>query len=64
MRTFFTIVIGLLMLATFGVLLAGMLGMARGGDDPARSNRLMRYRVLLQGAALALFAIMMALMRG
>ena len=64
MKTFFSILIGLLMLATFGMLVAGVLGMARGGEDPARSNRLMRYRVILQGAALALFVLMMALMRG
>ena len=64
MKTFFTILIGLLMLATLGMLLYGMLGMARGGDDPARSNRLMRYRVLLQGAAVALFVATMLLMRG
>ena len=49
MKTFFTVVIGLLMLATFGMLMAGMIGMARGEEDRTRSNRLMRYRVLLQG---------------
>ncbi len=64
MKTFFTVVIGLLMLATFGMLMAGMIGMARGEEDRTRSNRLMRYRVLLQGAAVALFVLMMALMRG
>ena len=64
MKIIFTVVIGLLMVATFGVLLAGMLGMVRGEEDGARSNRLMRYRVLLQGAAVALFVLMMALTRG
>jgi len=63
MRGFFTVVIALLMLGTLGVLLAGMVGMVRGGGDPARSNRLMRWRVMLQGAALLLFAIMMSLLR-
>ena len=52
----------LLMLATVGVLLAGVVGLARGGGDPMRSNRLMRWRVLLQGAALLLFMIMMGLL--
>jgi hypothetical protein len=63
MRGFFMVVIALLMLGTLGVLLAGMVGMVRGGGDPARSNRLMRWRVMLQGAALLLFAIMMSLLR-
>jgi hypothetical protein len=63
MRVVFTIVIGLLMLGTLGVLIVGMVGMVRGGGDPARSNRLMRWRVLLQGAALLLLAIMMSLLR-
>lgn len=52
--------VALLMLATLGVLLIGVAGLARGGSDPARSNRLMRWRVMLQAAALLLFALMMA----
>jgi hypothetical protein len=63
MRVFGTIVIGILLLATLGVLVAGMVGMVRGGQDPARSNRLMRWRVILQGAALLLMALMMSLLR-
>lgn len=63
MHAFFTVVIGLLMLGTLGVLIAGMVGMVRGGGDPTRSNRLMRWRVILQGAALLLFAVMMSLLR-
>jgi len=63
MRTFASIVIGLLMLAILGVLFAGMIGMARGMDG-ATSNRLMRYRVLLQGAALLLLIFFMSLLRG
>jgi len=50
------------MLATLGVLVAGMVGMVRGGD-PRRSNKLMQLRVLLQGAALLLFIILMSLLR-
>jgi Hypoxia induced protein conserved region len=62
MHTFLTVLLGILMLATLGVLLAGMLGMVREGD-PRRSNKLMQYRVLLQGAAILLFVILMTLVR-
>jgi hypothetical protein len=62
MRGFLTIVIGLLMLGTLGVLLAGLVGMAREGD-PRRSNKLMQWRVLLQGATILLFVILMSLLR-
>lgn len=57
------ILTGIAMLGVLGVLFAGMIGMVRG-DDPMRSNRLMRYRVLAQGAALALFALLMLFWRG
>jgi hypothetical protein len=63
MHAVFAVLIGLLMLGTLGVLIAGMVGMVRGGGDPARSNRLMRWRVILQGAAILLFAILMSLLR-
>lgn len=52
----------ILMLGTLGVLVAGTVGMVRDGD-PRRSNRLMQWRVVLQGAVLLLFAIMMSLLR-
>lgn len=51
------------MLATVGVLIAGMVGLVRGGGDPRKSNQLMRWRVILQAAALLLFALLMSLMR-
>ncbi len=63
MKTVLTVLLGLAMLGTLGVLLAGMIGLVRGGDDPWRSNRLMRWRVILQGIALALFALLVTLMR-
>ncbi len=63
MKTFLTVLIALLMFATLGVLFAGLFGMVRGGGDPARSNVLMRWRVILQGAALLLFALLMTLLR-
>jgi Hypoxia induced protein conserved region len=55
--------VALLMFATLGVLFAGFFGLVRGGGDPARSNRLMRWRVILQGAALLLFALLMTLLK-
>jgi uncharacterized membrane protein len=62
MHTFASIAIGLLMFATVGVLFAGMIGMVRGNSG-ATSNKLMRYRVLLQGATLLLLVIFMSLLR-
>jgi hypothetical protein len=62
MHTFASIAIGLLMFATIAVLFAGMIGMVRGNSGAA-SNRLMRYRVLLQGATLLLLVIFMSLLR-
>ena len=62
MHTFASIAIGLLMLATVGVLFAGMIGMVRG-QSGAASNRLMRYRVLLQGATLLLLMLFMSILR-
>ncbi|HEX5326937.1 MAG TPA: twin transmembrane helix small protein [Acetobacteraceae bacterium] len=61
---FLAIPVALLMLATLGVLFAGLISLARGGENPARSNQLMRWRVILQGAALLLFILMMTLLRG
>ena len=63
MITFVAILTGLAMLGTVGVLLVGMVGMARGSDSPARSNALMRWRVMLQGLALGLFVVLMLMMR-
>jgi hypothetical protein len=62
-KTFLVICIGALMLATLGVLFAGLIGLVRGDGGAARSNQLMRWRVILQGAALALFALLMYLLR-
>ena len=63
MKTFLALCVALLMLATLGVLFAGLVGLAKGGGDPARSNQLMRWRVILQGAALLLFLLLMTLLR-
>jgi Hypoxia induced protein conserved region len=63
MHTFASIVVGLIMLAVVGVMFAGMITMARGGSG-ATSNKLMRYRVLLQGGAILVLVIFMSILRG
>ena len=63
MRTVLVILLVLAMLGTLGVLIAGMVGMVRGDGNPARSNALMRWRVILQAAALVLFVVLMSLLR-
>jgi len=64
MEFVFPILIVLAMLATLGVLFAGVIGMARRGNTAsAKSNKLMQWRVILQGIALLLFAIFMMLYR-
>jgi hypothetical protein len=63
MKTALTILVGLCMLATLGVMLAGMLGLVRSDGNAGRSNTLMRWRVVLQGVTLALFALLLLVMR-
>ena len=58
MQTILMILVAIAMLGTLGVLFAGLIGMARGVDGGV-SQKLMRYRVLLQGAALVLFGLLM-----
>ena len=64
MTTVLTVLVALAMLGTVGVLFAGMIGMVRTDHDPARSNALMRWRVVLQGAALLLFLLLLYMIRG
>jgi hypothetical protein len=52
------VLLGVTMLGVLGVLGAGMVGVVQG-NDPVRSNKLMRWRVILQGIALALFALLL-----
>ena len=63
MHGFMTVLIGIMMFATLGVLIAGFVGLLRDGD-PRRSNKLMQWRVVLQGAALILIVLLMSLLRG
>jgi hypothetical protein len=47
---------------TLAVLFAGLLTMAKGGEfDRKHSNRLMRWRIMAQAAALLMFALAMLL---
>jgi hypothetical protein len=62
MHGFLAALVVIMMLATLGVLITGMVGMMREGS-PRRSNKLMQLRVLLQGVAILLFVILMSLLR-
>ncbi len=64
MTTFVTVLVVMAMVGTVGVLFAGLFGLARGGENGRLSQGLMRWRVLLQGLALALFTVLLLLMRG
>jgi hypothetical protein len=63
MTTLLIILTGMAMLATLGTLFAGMLGIARGANNPGRSNALMRWRVMLQGLSLGLFVLLLLLLK-
>ncbi len=61
--TVLKVLIGIALVATVMALFAGVISMARGGSFDARwGNKLMRLRVVLQGAAVALLAALMAVM--
>jgi hypothetical protein len=50
------------MLAVLGVLFFGLFSMARGGPfNDRNANKLMRWRVALQGVALLIFVVFMLL---
>ena len=56
------VLVGIALVATVAVLVAGVVSMARGGSFNDRwGNKLMRLRVLVQGAAVALLAVLAAL---
>lgn len=64
MITLLTILVIAGMAATLGIMLAGMVGLTGSRADPMRSNRLMRYRVIMQGVTLLLFLLLMAVRHG
>ena len=60
MGTLMPIILAVALLAVLGVLFAGLVSMARGGEfNRKHGNRLMRWRVALQGLAIVLFALAM-----
>jgi hypothetical protein len=59
MKTILMVLLAVDMLAVVGVMLAGAVGMARKDHDPRVSNKLMRWRVTLQGVAVALVVALM-----
>jgi NADH:ubiquinone oxidoreductase subunit 6 (subunit J) len=62
MTTFVTILLLLVLAGVLGVLLTGVVTLLKGGN-PRRSNKLMQWRVIMQGLALLLLAILMLLGR-
>jgi hypothetical protein len=62
MRYVFPILVVLAMLGALGSLGFGLISMARG-DNPQRSNKLMRSRVLFQALAILFFVLFMLLFR-
>ena len=62
MHTFFFVLMILALLAVLSTLIMGIVGMFRG-QDPRRSNKLMRYRVMFQTIAILLMAVFMMLYR-
>ncbi|MGH7042807.1 MAG: twin transmembrane helix small protein [Acetobacteraceae bacterium] len=63
MRDFVAVLLVILMLGVLGVLGAGLIGVARGGGDPERSNQLMRWRVILQAAAIVAIILLLWMLR-
>lgn len=58
MNTFSTILILLACAAVLGVLVVGLIAMIKGGEfNKKYGNKMMQYRVYLQGLALALLAL-------
>lgn len=58
MSQIFFVLMLVAMLAVVASLFAGIVTMARGGESGARNgNRLMRWRVILQGVALLFFVL-------
>ena len=63
MSGLFAIFIVIAMVAALGVLIFGVIGMARGGDfNRKNANKLMRARVALQAVAVGIFAIALLLL--
>jgi hypothetical protein len=63
MRIFLMVLLFADMAAVVVVMLIGAVGMANLSRDPRTSNKLMRWRVILQGVAIALVVALMAMGR-
>jgi hypothetical protein len=63
MRTFLTILLFIDMAAVVAVMLVGAVGMANISRDPRTSNKLMRWRVILQAGAIGIVVILMSMGR-
>ncbi len=62
MESFLPFLLGIAMFATLAILVVGLVGFARNGEFYKKnSNNLMRARVIGQGIALILFALIMFL---
>ncbi len=60
MNTFLTVLLGIALLSVVGALGFGLVTLLRGGEFSRKySNEAMRWRVLLQGIALLIFAIIL-----
>jgi len=59
MKTFLMILLGIDMIAVVGVMLVGTIGIVDIKRSPQTSNRLMRWRVMLQGIAVGLVVLLM-----
>lgn len=64
MSTFLTILLVTALVGTLVVLALGVVQMARGSPDGARSNKLMQYRVVFQAAAVVIFVSMLLVLKG
>jgi len=54
MNTAFVAMIGIAAFATLAVVVIGMINMSRKDHDPRTSNKLMRWRIILQAFAILL----------
>ena len=62
MSTVFNVLLAVALAATLAVLLTGVYGMARGGEFNRKyGNKLMRWRVALQGCAILILVVALLL---
>lgn len=61
MNSTFAVMIGIAAVATLAVVFIGVINMARKSHDPRGSNKLMRWRVILQAVAILLIVLFMLL---